>query len=106
MTAWFWLFAAGLLEVVWAVAMKVSQGMTRKVPAVVTVAGILGSFYFLGLSLADLPLGTAYAIWTGTGTLGAAVLGMALFREPAGFLRFLCIALILAGTAGLKFLAE
>ena len=105
MTAWAYLLTAGMLEVVWAVMMKVSQGLTRKIPAVVTVAGIISSFYFLALSLAYLPLGTAYAVWTGMGMLGTAIFGMVLFKEPAGFVKFFCIGLIMAGTAGLKFLA-
>lgn len=105
MTAWICLLIAGVLEVVWAVAMKVSQGLTRKIPAVVTVAGIVSSFYFLALAMKALPLGTAYAIWTGIGTLGAAVFGIVLFKERAGFLKFFCIALILAGIAGLRLLA-
>lgn len=105
MTAWVCLLTAGIFEVVWAVAMKVSQGLTRKMPAAVTVAGIVASFYFLALSLEELPLGTAYAIWTGMGTLGAAIAGIVLFKESAGMVKFLCIALILAGTAGLKLLA-
>lgn len=73
MAAWAYLLTAGVLEVVWAVAMKVSQGLTRKIPAVVMVAGLVSSFYFLALSLEYLSLGTAYAVWTGMGTLGTAI---------------------------------
>lgn len=73
MAARAYLLTAGVLEVVWAVAMKVSQGLTRKIPAVVMVAGLVSSFYFLALSLEYLPLGTAYAVWTGMGTLGTAI---------------------------------
>jgi quaternary ammonium compound-resistance protein SugE len=100
--AWIVLFFAGLLEVGWAVGLKYTAGFTRLVPTLLTAASMVGSLWLLGLALKSLPLGTAYAVWTGIGTIGTAVLGMALFSEPATALRLGCIALIVAGILGLK----
>jgi quaternary ammonium compound-resistance protein SugE len=100
--AWVVLFVAGLMEVGWAVGLKYTAGFTRLWPSIGTIAALIVSMGLLGLSLRTLPLGTAYAIWTGIGTLGTAVLGIILFREPATAARLLCIALILAGIVGLK----
>ena len=100
--AWIVLLFAGLLEVGWAVGLKYTAGFTRPVPTLLTAASMLGSLWLLGLALKSLPLGTAYAVWTGIGTLGTAVLGMALFGEPATAMRLGCIALILAGILGLR----
>ena len=100
--AWIVLFFAGLLEVGWAVGLKYTAGFTRLVPTLLTAASMVGSLWLLGLALKSLPLGTAYAVWTGIGTIGTAVLGMALFGEPATALRLGCIALIVAGILGLK----
>lgn len=100
--AWFVLFVAGLLEVGWAVGLKYSEGFTRLAPSLATAAALVGSMGLLAIALRSLPLGTAYAVWTGIGTVGTAILGIALFREPASAVRLLCIALIVAGIVGLK----
>jgi len=100
--AWVYLFVAGLFEVGWAIGLKYTQGFTRLVPSVLTLASMVVSLGLLGLALKSLPLGTAYAIWTGVGTIGTAVLGIVLLGEPAGALRLACIGLIVAGIVGLK----
>jgi quaternary ammonium compound-resistance protein SugE len=102
--SWMYLLVAGLLEVVWAVGLKYTEGFTRLLPSVLTIAAMAASVLMLGLALRQLPLGTAYAVWTGIGTVGTAVAGMLLLDEPAGALRLLSIALIVAGIAGLKLL--
>lgn len=99
---WFVLFIAGLLEVWWAIELKYSQGFTRLIPSILTIAGMIGSFYFLSLALRSLPLGTAYAIWTGIGTIGTVILGIILFKEPINAVRIVCIGLIVIGVLGLK----
>ena len=99
---WFYLLIAGILEVGWAIGLKYTDGWTKLYPSIMTVIGMIASFYFLSLALKSLPIGTAYAIWTGIGTVGAAVLGMVLFDEPRDVVRILCIMLIIAGIAGLK----
>jgi quaternary ammonium compound-resistance protein SugE len=103
--AWFVLFIAGLFEVGWAVGLKYAEGFTRPWPSVFTAVALVLSMGLLGLALRTLPLGTAYAVWTGIGTVGTAVLGVVLFREPATAARLLCIGLIVAGIAGLKLLS-
>jgi quaternary ammonium compound-resistance protein SugE len=103
--AWFVLFSAGLLEIGWAVGLKYTAGFTRPLPTVLTVASMAASLGLLGLSLKTLPLGTAYAIWTGVGTLGTAALGIALFGEEISMARLACIGLIVAGLVGLKLLS-
>jgi quaternary ammonium compound-resistance protein SugE len=100
--SWFYLFIAGLLEVGWAVGLKYTEGFSRLVPTVLTLAAMGGSVGLLGLALRDLPLGTAYAVWTGIGTVGTAVFGMMVLGEPSGALRVTCIALITSGILGLK----
>jgi quaternary ammonium compound-resistance protein SugE len=102
--SWIILSVAGLLEVAWAVALKYSAGFTRPWPSAITLAAMAGSVGMLGLALRTLPLGTAYAVWTGIGTVGTAVVGMWLLGEPAGALRLLSIGLIVAGIVGLKLL--
>jgi len=102
--SWAYLVIAGLLEVAWAVGLKYTAGFTRPWPSVFTLAAMAGSVGLLGLALRALPLGTAYAVWTGIGTVGTAVFGMAMLGEPAGALRLLSIGLIVAGIAGLKLL--
>jgi quaternary ammonium compound-resistance protein SugE len=102
--AWVYLFTAGLLEIGWAVGLKYTHGFTRLVPSALTLLSMGGSMALLGLALRNLPLGTAYAIWTGIGTVGTAIAGMILLGEPSGALRLLCIALIVAGIFGLKLL--
>jgi quaternary ammonium compound-resistance protein SugE len=103
--SWVYLVLAGLLEVAWAVGLKYTAGFTRLWPSVFTLTTMAGSVGMLGLALRALPLGTAYAIWTGIGTVGTAVFGMIMLGEPAGALRLLSIALIVAGIVGLKLLA-
>lgn len=100
--AWVVLFFAGLLEIAWAVGLKYSAGFTRLWPTVATGAALVASMGLLGVALRTLPLGTAYAIWTGIGSVGTAVLGIVLFREPATAMRLVCIGLIVAGIIGLK----
>ena len=100
--AWISLAIAGGLEIVWAISMKYSAGFTRLWASVLTVAAALASFYFLSRALDSLPVGTAYAVWTGIGAVGTALLGMILFGEPRTALRLLCMALIVAGMVGLK----
>jgi quaternary ammonium compound-resistance protein SugE len=105
-TAWAFLVIAGLLEVVWAIGMKYSDGFTRLAPSIVTIVAAAFSFWLLAMAVKVLPVGTAYAAWTGIGAVGAAALGMALFREPATAARIACIVLIVAGIAGLKLLGS
>lgn len=103
--SWMFLFVAGLLEVGWAVGLKYTAGFTKLVPSALTLAAMAGSVGLLGLALRALPLGTAYAVWTGIGTVGTAAFGMLVLGEPAGAARLLCIGLIVAGIAGLKLLS-
>ena len=103
--AWVVLFVAGLFEVAWAVGLKYAEGFTRLWPSVGVVVALAFSMALLGVALRTLPLGTAYAVWTGIGTLGTAILGIALFREPATVGRLVCMGLIVAGIAGLKLLS-
>ena len=100
--AWTILVIAGLFEIGWAVGLKYTDGFTRPLPTLWTALALVASMALLGLSLRTLPLGTAYAVWTGIGTIGTAVLGIVLFREPATALRLVCILLILGGIIGLK----
>jgi len=100
--AWLILFAAGLFEVGWAVGLKYTDGFTKLVPTLLTVACMAVSLGLLGLALRSLPLGTAYAVWTGVGTVGTAIAGIILFAEPAEAMRLACIGLIVAGIVGLK----
>jgi quaternary ammonium compound-resistance protein SugE len=103
--AWLTLIVAGLFEIGWAVGLKYSEGLTRLWPTVATAVALVLSMGLLALALRSLPLGTAYAVWTGIGTVGTAVLGMILFREPATVARLVCIALIIVGIVGLKLVA-
>ncbi|MBX9827134.1 MAG: quaternary ammonium compound efflux SMR transporter SugE [Xanthobacteraceae bacterium] len=100
--SWLFLFVAGVLEIGWAVGLKYTAGFTRLVPTVLTVLSMAASLGLLGLALRTLPLGTAYAIWTGVGTVGTALLGIVLFAESASAARLACIGLIVAGILGLK----
>ncbi|WP_011580322.1 MULTISPECIES: quaternary ammonium compound efflux SMR transporter SugE [Chelativorans] len=100
--AWFALFAAGLFEVGWAVGLKYTDGFTRLWPTVWTILSMIVSLGLLGIALRTLPLGTAYAIWTGVGTIGTVILGIMLFGESAEAIRLACIGLIVAGIIGLK----
>ncbi|HVY68358.1 MAG TPA: quaternary ammonium compound efflux SMR transporter SugE [Verrucomicrobiae bacterium] len=101
--SWFYLILAGLLEVAWTIGLKLSQGFTRPLASIVTVALMIASFTLLSFAMRVLPLGTAYAVWTGIGAVGAALAGMILFDEPRTATRLFCVALIVAGIAGLKF---
>ncbi len=101
--AWWWLLLAGLLEIVWAVCMKASDGFSRHLYTGITLTAAWLSFWLLGLAMKSLPVGTAYAVWTGIGSVGAAVLGMLIFKEPVTPVRLLCITAIVAGILGLKF---
>lgn len=100
--AWIYLLLAGLFEIVWAVGLKYTEGFTRPLPTAITIAAMVVSMGLLGLAVRDLPIGTAYAVWTGIGAAGAAILGIVLFAEPTTALRIGSIALIVAGVVGLK----
>lgn len=103
---WLVLVIAGIFEVWWALGLKYSEGFTKLVPSVLTVIGMIASFYFLSLALKELPLGTAYAIWTGIGTIGTVILGVFLFKEPIDLVRLVCIGFIVAGIIGLKLVSQ
>jgi len=103
--AWMILFLAGILEIGWAIGLKYTEGFTRLLPTVLTGASMVASVVLLGIAVRTLPLGTAYAVWTGIGTVGTVILGIVLFAEPATAVRIGCIALIIAGIAGLKLTA-
>jgi quaternary ammonium compound-resistance protein SugE len=100
--AWIYLFFAGLLEIGWAIGLKYTEGFTRPVPTILTIAAMIFSLALLGLALKTLPVGTAYAVWTGVGAVGTAALGIYLFGEPATAARLASIGLIVAGIVGLK----
>ncbi len=100
--SWIYLIVAGILEICWAVSLKYTEGWTKLHPSLITAALMIASFYFLSMALKTLPIGTAYAIWTGIGAVGTALLGIFVFGEPRDFTRILCILLIVAGIAGLK----
>jgi quaternary ammonium compound-resistance protein SugE len=99
---WITLFVAGLFEIGWAIGLKYTEGFTRPVPTALTIASMVISIGLLGLALRTLPVGTAYAIWTGIGTVGTVALGIFLLGESANALRLACIALIVLGIVGLK----
>ena len=101
--AWIWLTLAGLLEIVWAIGLKYTEGFTRLWPSVTTVAAMVASMYLLALAVRTIPVGTGYAVWTGIGAVGVAILGMILFDEPKDLIRVGSILLIVTGIAGLKF---
>lgn len=102
MQSWLLLFLAGLFEIVWAIGLKYAQGFTKPAASAITIAAMVVSMYLLALAARNLPIGTAYAVWTGIGAVGAALLGFMLFHESANPVRLACIALIVAGVAGLK----
>ncbi|MBL8541141.1 MAG: quaternary ammonium compound efflux SMR transporter SugE [Betaproteobacteria bacterium] len=102
---WVYLFLAGILEIVWAIGLKYTEGFTRLWPTVATIAVAWLSFYLLALAVRTIPVGTGYAIWTGIGAAGVAILGMLLFGEPATLARFVFLALIIVGIVGLKLAA-
>jgi quaternary ammonium compound-resistance protein SugE len=103
--AWIYLFVAGLLEIGWAIGLKYTAGFTKLVPTILTASSMVASVVLLGLAVRTLPLGTAYAVWTGIGTVGTVILGIILFAEPVTAIRIGCILLIIAGIAGLKLTA-
>ena len=104
--AWVILVVAGIFEIGWAVGLKYTEGFTRLWPTVGTAVSLVLSMGLLGLALRTLPLGTAYAVWTGIGTVGTAIIGMVVLREPATAARLVCIGLIVAGIVGLKLVTK
>ncbi|CRF29108.1 Putative multidrug resistance protein [Mycobacterium tuberculosis] len=100
--AWIYLVIAGLMEIVWAMGLKLSNGWSRLWPSVLTVAAMMVSFYFLSMALKSLPIGTAYAIWTGIGAVGTVVIGMLFLGEPRDLLRLGFVLAIVVGIVGLK----
>ncbi len=100
---WIYLFAAGLLECGWAIGLKYTDGFSKPVPSVLTVAAMAASFWLLSIAMKTIPVGTAYAVWTGIGAVGVAILGMVLFEESREAARLVCLLLIVAGILGLKF---
>lgn len=100
--AWWMLFFAGLFEVGWAIGLKLSDGFKKPLPTFLTILAMFASFVLLAQALKTLPIGTAYAVWTGIGAVGTAILGMVLFHEPRDAMRLVCIGLIVAGIVGLK----
>ncbi len=101
--AWLMLLIAGIFEVVWAMSMKYAEGFTVLWPSVITIVGMFISFYFLAKALKTLPIGTAYAIWTGIGAVGTVIFGMIMLGEPYDLVRIGCLTLIIIGILGLKF---
>lgn len=99
---WFYLVIAGFFEAGWAIGLKYSQGFTKMVPSILTVIGMIASIYFLSAALKNLPIGTAYAIWTGIGTVGTVILGSILFKEAFDIKSIICVLLIISGIVGLK----
>ncbi len=102
MSSWIYLFIAGVFEIVWATSMKYSEGMSRLFPTVLMYAAGFTSFWFLSAAVERIPIGTAYAVWTGIGAIGTALMGMLLFGESAHWLRLVSIAIVLVGIAGLR----
>ncbi len=100
--AWIYLVIAGIFEVVWAVGLKYTQGFTKLYPSLITGIGMIISFYFLSMAIKELPMGTAYAVWTGIGALGTVLLGIILFQEPYNIMRLLFLSMIFFGIIGLK----
>lgn len=99
---WIYLMLAGLLEVVWAIGLKYTEGFTRPWPSVITASAMIASIVLLGMAVKTLPIGTAYAIWTGIGAVGAVILGIVLFGDSASPLRLACVGLVVLGMVGLK----
>jgi quaternary ammonium compound-resistance protein SugE len=100
--SWMYLLVAGVLEIVWAVGLKYTAGFTRLLPSAITIGAMIASVWLLALALRTIPVGTGYAVWTGIGAVGTALLGIVLFAEPASLPRLLCIGVIVAGILGLK----
>lgn len=104
--SWVVLFLAGIFEVVWAIGLKYTNGFTQLLPSMITAFAMIVSFVLLGFAARDLPIGTAYAVWTGIGTVGTVTAGICLFHEPRDWGRICCIIFILIGVAGLKILGR
>lgn len=104
--AWFYLIIAGLFECAWAIGLKYTQGFTRLVPSILTVIAMAVSFWLLSTAMKSIPIGTAYAVWTGIGAIGVAILGMILFGESRELLKITSLSLIILGIIGLKLLKQ
>ena len=104
--AWIYLAVAGLFECGWAIGIKYTEGFTRVTPSVLTILSMIISFWLLSAAMKDIPVGTAYAVWTGIGAVGVAVLGMVFFDESRDILRIICLLLIVSGIAGLKLVSS
>ncbi len=102
---WIYLFLAGILEIVWVVALKMSDGFTKIVPSAVMVITIISSFVLLNLAIRSLPMGIAYAVWTGMGAAGAVIMGIILFKEPCTFWHIFFLSMIIVGLIGIKFVS-
>lgn len=103
---WLFLIIAGLFEVMWAIELKYSKGFTNLIPSILTIIGLIASFYFLSISIKSLPLGSAYAKWTGIGTVGTVIFSIILFKETVNIMQIFCIILIVVGIIGLKMLSS
>jgi quaternary ammonium compound-resistance protein SugE len=104
--AWYLLIAAGLCEIVWAVGLKYTDGFSKPIPSVITIAFMAASVWLLSAALKSIPVGTGYAVWTGIGAVGTAICGMILFGESRAAMRLACIVLIVAGIIGLKIFSD
>ena len=104
--SWIYLFIAGLFEIGWAVGLKYTNGFTKLWPSVITIIGMILSFYFLSNAVKTIPIGTAYAVWTGIGAVGTAIIGIILFGESKEFIRLFFILLIVVGIIGLKIFSK
>ena len=103
---WLILIIAGFFEIVWAIGIKYTEGWTKLWPTVITVLAMAASFYLLSVALKQIPIGTAYAVWTGIGTIGTVIYGIVYFKEPTDILRIICILLIISGIVGLRILSK
>lgn len=103
---WLFLIIAGFFEVMWAIELKYSKGFTNLIPSILTIIGLIASFYFLSISIKSLPLGSAYAIWTGIGTVGTVIFSIILFKETVNIMQIFYIILIVVGIIGLKMLSS
>ena len=104
--AWLYLVIAGLFECGWAIGLKYTDGFTRLVPSLLTISAMVVSFWLLSIAMKTIPVGTAYAVWTGIGAVGVAVLGMLLFGESRDIMRIVCLLLIVSGILGLKLVSS
>ena len=104
--AWTYLFIAGLFECVWAIGLKYTEGFSKPIPSIITIAAMAISFWLLSIAMRTLPIGTAYAIWTGIGAVGVACVGMIFLGDPKELLRILCLLMIVSGIVGLKLVSN